>query len=61
MVNGPFGDKRRPGRYIVHNLMVMAAIGGLAFLVAGAAFWFGPRVKDKDDEPRRLRVRMWES
>jgi hypothetical protein len=38
----------------------MAAVGGLAFLVAGVAFWFGPRVKDKDDESRRLRVRLWE-
>src|SRR5215471_16524412 len=54
-----FGDWHSPGVHLVHNLEVMAAVAGLAFLVGVIGFWFGPRVKDKEDEPRRLR-RTWE-
>ena len=59
--NALYGDHHRPGVYLVHNLEVMAAVAGLAFFVAAVAFRYGPRVQDKDDEPRRLRVRLWES
>lgn len=55
-----FGDRFQPGIYAVHNLRIMALIGILAYLVGGIAFWFGPRVKDKDDIPPRPRVPDWE-
>jgi hypothetical protein len=57
--NALYGDHHRPGVYAERNLLVLAAVLGLAFLVGLVGFWFGPRVKDKDDEPHRLR-RPWE-
>jgi hypothetical protein len=55
------GDKQQPGIFLKDNLKFMAIVAGLAFGTGFAAFWFGPRVKDGEDEPRKLRVRMWDS
>ncbi len=60
ITNAVYGDKHRPGRYAGHNTIVIAAIGGVAFLVGFVGFRFGHKVKDGEDEPRRLRVRPWE-
>jgi hypothetical protein len=57
--NALYGDRHRPGVYAEQNLLVLAAILGLAFLVGLIGFEFGPRVKDKEDEPHRLRL-PWE-
>jgi hypothetical protein len=58
-VNAIFGNCHGTGYYLRHNLAVMAAVAGLAFLVGLIGFRFGPKAKDTEDEPHRLR-RLWE-